>query len=489
MLYHLRPLIFWIFVTLFFVTTFSVLFYAFGYRFNLERGIFIYTGSISIQSDPDTIDISIDGETIPSKSVGMLNDSIHIAGLAPGEHFISVSADGYKTWTKKAIVQSGLSTEFWNVILVKDNYDTTSIDGTEQVIKMFHAPKENLFAIVKKSDNQYSVSTLDTGTGKTEQLFSISDATISEDDTENIEWLPDSTKLIIPVIKDTVRSYVIADIETNTATALTLSLDDQKNIHSARWDPMLKNFILFLKDSTLYRANISSPENTHPIVVQEHVAAYDLSNSNIYYLSSDNGMIYQTPVAEVSADPKQITFTPIAIDTDDDYSLIRYDDDRIAILNRTDGGLFIFNAFAEDSPIKQIGNDVKGMQFSDDGKKLLFFSLTGISVYFCNDWDVQPIREADTTAQIARFSSPIKFVQWTSDYEHVLFLFGNTVKLIELDNRDKRVISDIISFPAPLNQIIWRSEEKKLYFVRTDDADARTVQSISFLQSTGLFGL
>ncbi len=115
MLLRSRRILFLLFSMSFFIVASSVLFYAYGYRFSIERGVFIYTGSLSLKTNVETVTIKIDGGAIPEKRLGLLNNSIHIAGLNPGEHMIEVEAPGYKSWSKKVVIQSGLTVEFWNI--------------------------------------------------------------------------------------------------------------------------------------------------------------------------------------------------------------------------------------------------------------------------------------------------------------------------------------------------------------------------------------
>ena len=488
MIHRLRPLLFWLFVGAFFVTATTVIFYTFGYRFNIGRGIFIYTGSISIKSNPGIVDITIDGEAIPQAHLGILNNSIHIAGLAPGEHFLEVSAPGYRLWTKKAVVRSGLTTEFWNVLLVKENYAPLSIPNTDHVIRLFRAPANKLFALVRKNGTVYSVDTLDMNTGDETQVFSTSDAVITPDNDENIEWSPESHKLTIPVTQAGVRAYYVVDIATKNAQRLSELTQIKDPLHSPRWDPTTKNILFFLGGATLYSIDTESPESA-PLRIKEGVQAYDLSSQNMYYLSSENGTVYETPLNATESDPEQITLTPVNLDPLSSYALIVYDKDRLTILNRSTGSLSVFNRNTKENPLVEFGTGVRGSQFSDDGKKLLFFTDNEISVYFLSDWEVQPIRLANTTMQIARFSSSLQSVQWTKDYEHVLFALNGNVKIVELDNRDRRNLTDVITYPAPILQILSRFEENQIYFVRSDNADQNTVESIGFPQITGLFGL
>lgn len=489
---RIRPFLFWLFVVLFFSTTSGVLFYTFGYRFNFERGIFIYSGSISIKSNPETVDIHIDSELIPQKKLGILNRSIHIGGLMPGEHFIEVSAPGYSTWSKKTTVQSGLSTEFWNVLLVKENNPQEVISGTAHTLKIFQAREQGLLAVAKKNGNVFTVDILNTNTKMNEQVFSLEDASLPADGEENIEWSPDNKKILIPVEQAGKHIYFIVDI----ASKQVISLNDITQnkikgivIQDPRWDPANRNFLLYREGNILYRIDAGVADAT-PLFVKENIRDYSLSGQDIYYFSQDNGIVYRIPAGSVDTKPTQITTVPIALLPEGSYVLILYDDARLTIREQKTGKLWIYNKISPSQIIfKEITEkDVKGVQFSDDGKKLLFFTNNEISVYFVRDWEAQPIREKDTTTQIARFSNTVRNVVWTEDYEHILFSLGNNAKIIELDNRDRKNIADFSIFSSPLIQILPRFDENYIYFVSSANGETDAVSRATFSEKTGILG-
>ena len=98
--------------------------------------------------------------------------------------------------------------------------------------------------------------------------------------------------------------------------------------------------------------------------------------------------------------------------------------------------------------LKKIADGINGAQFSNDGKKLLFWSDNEISVLFLRKWDVQPRRDENEIQQIVRLSSPVKNVFWYRDYEHIFFSTQNAVKIIELDSRDHRTAADIFKYTS-----------------------------------------
>lgn len=489
MINRYRPLLFWLFITSFFITASSVLFYAYGYRFSLERGIFIYSGSLSLKTNVETVDIRIDHELIPKKKLGVLNNSIQVSGLTPGEHFVEVSAPGYLTWGKKFVIQSGLTTEFWNIYLAQESYARQAILETENTLKMFPSPN-GLFATMKKDGDRYAVDVLDIGKQERTEVFATSDAAFLPSIETNIEWSPESHKLIIPLVQDKNLTYSIVDIETKESFSLNEATKITTPIRSPRWDATSRDFLFFLSENALYRFDTRS--DTPVKLVAENVVAYDLSGNRLYYLRRDNGLVYKINGNGNDNSPSEITTTPVTLMETGRYSLIVYDDTRFAVIEEDLGKLFVYNKKVTTDPLKQIANGVQSIQYSDDGKKLLFYTDSEIAVYFNQAWEAQPFRALDSIVQVARFSSPIKNVQWAEDYEHVIFSLGKSIKMIELDNRDRRDIIDLLTLDILPLQLLPRFGADKLYVVLESSSDAlggNTVFDIDLPQYATLFGL
>ncbi|HLC95161.1 MAG TPA: PEGA domain-containing protein [Patescibacteria group bacterium] len=488
---HIRSFIFLIFIGLFFITTSVVVFYVFGYRFNFDRGIFIYTGSISIKSTPETVAIRVDNELIPERRLSILNNSIHIDGLTPGEHFVEVSAEGYVPWSKKATVQSGIATEFWNVFLVKKNNTPNILPDTASVERIFQAPASEWLAVAKQRDDALFIDIINANDRtRDEHIFSLPNATLAQNNEENIEWSPDSKKIIIPVTQADRQLYFIAERET-PQTLLFNDVVNTQTPYTLRWHPLTKNTIFYQHTTELYRRDTQATDTT-PLLIRKNVKTYDISGKNIYYLNAENGIIYKMPInTNITTEPTQITLTAIPVHPENTYALVIYDDSRFSIREKETGKFWVYNKPPSLEPMLRTiaERGVRGSQFSNDGKKLLFFTNDEISVYFTRTWDVQPTRENDTVVQIARFSSPIHNVQWTEDYEHVLFSLDNIIKMIELDNRDRRNIVDIATVPTPITQILAYFAENILYIITTPTNARDNLSSLRLSESSGFFGL
>jgi hypothetical protein len=478
-----KRIFFWTLVVLFWLVSGAIIGYAFGYSFSFKKGIFIYGGSITLKTTPQAVNVYLDGILMPSGTFSRLNNSYHIGGIKPGEYFLEVKAPGHQTWSKKISVHSGISTEFWNVVLTEDSYDRQDYD-TAGIEKFFISPRKNLAAFSEQIDNDFIVKVSDLGTSSMDQVFSSTDYVFTDDDKENIEWSPQAHRLIIPALKDGTKNYFIVTIDTKE----TLDLDSLAGasappaggLSHVRWDPKNKDVLFYMSDDNLYRMDLNSPQDKK--LVAQHIASYDFSPKGLFYMQLPEGIVYRTSL-DAADEPRQIT-TSAPDDMDDSsYRITVYDEDRIVLLNRSHD-LYIYNKGEEDTYFNKLSDNADGSQFSDDGKKLLFWTDNEISTYFVRKWEVQPARSENETMSITRLSDRIENVQWARDYEHVLFTNGSKIKIIEIDNRDHRNMMDILTLGGSDSSVFNNFTDGKIYFTEKNDQGQASLHSIYFPERT-----
>lgn len=465
----------------FWATAGLVLFHAFGYRYSFERGIFIFSGSITVKTLPETVDIEVDGDLIPRKRLGLLNNSIHITGLIPGEHTIRISAPGYLPWEKRVVIESGVSQEFWNVILPHADYPYETISATNFTEQVFPHPTEpTRFALIKRQGDETSLVFYNYQTSDNRQVFSLPESFFDPNREENLEWswFENGRFVIFPLTVKGVPHHFVID----TTNGSYFSLEERfglSGIEKARWQTDRSHELLFRAGNTLYRFGIN-PNGTLDSLADD-VTTYTISDDTLYLLM-DTGEVWQ------ENGDRLITITPsLPLVPGTPITLTVYDEDRLALLEHTgERRLFLVYPNPENRVpiIKEVARFINGMQFSNDGKKLLFYGDNEISVAFADDWEVQPRRKAGEVVQVARFSDAIKNVHWTENYEHIIFSHGNVAKFIELDGRDYRMIGDIKTLPAPPTQIFPLFAANRLFFVVPEE----NITSIVFPEPQGLFG-
>ena len=485
-----RTILFWTLVVLFCLTAPAIILNAKGYRFDWKRGVFVHSGTISVKSNPQNPIIALDGVNQVSTIMNRVNQSINISGLIPNDYRISVSADGFQAWDKKIDVHSGLSAEFWNVLLVRNDYEKTAY-GTGGSENFFISPKTQFIAFNQPSDNGLGIKIVELSGKRLVHSFSLADWSFAgESRQENIEWAPQESYLSVPVEKasfDKARrttqtyDYLLINLETEKTLLLSdlLNKDNAKNV---RWDPVNRNFFFVIANEQLLRVDITYPEN--PTVIGENVSAFELSKSAVYYIQKNNNLVIKTAL-DGSGGKNQVTYN-FPSDQASIKKLIVYDDERMVFLTEQKE-LFIYNIGLKDKYFRKLGDNVIGMQFSDDGKKLLWWTDNEISAYFLREWNVQPTRQENEVQNITRYAEDIRNVQWFKDYEHAIFSVGDQLKIIELDPRDHRNVMNLPETNVTKPYAVYDHYLEKLFFTGQDN-DLNDLFSINFPEEVNILG-
>lgn len=512
------------------ITT-TVILLVFGYRFDFVREIFIHSGSLTVKSNPRDILIEINGKEPNRRYLNIINDSYQINGLRHGNYDIKVSADGFKSWTKNISIHSGISTELWNVLLVRKNYERTSFN-TQDIDNFFPAPEEFIFAYTSQENNDLEISIINTEDNAIENQIVLADTRFTDNHYENIEWSPASSSIIVPVIRQTkeeeseetstkievsadvdknenvtdpevieeFKDYVIFNLKTDSYFYLSdkilveeknseLNIEEttQKTISAVRWHPKDKESIYYLSNEKLYLSSFDLKEKT--LLESEEIhfetLAYDFADDGIYILNKNKQLLYDDNFKATKL--KELTKYETDETEKSQYRLIAYDKNRIVLLDNQNGDCHLYNKGEENIYSKKLNTGISGVHFSNDGKKLVYYSNSEIFIYFTRAWEDQPQREEDETNSITRFSTKIENVHFSKDYEHIIFSSGGEIKIIEIDTRGKSNTQTITSLGTTKTKIISDHRNDLLFFIDKNDYDRNILYQINFPEEEPLF--
>ena len=167
-----RKLYLLFFVALFLVTAPIIVLFAQGYRFDRTGRIFVYSGSITIKSWPRDIDIFVNGKKQDRKKLNAINNSYTINGVRPGKYSLRCERTGYTPWSKNIEVHSGISTEFWNVVLFPTNNRELVSHPPENIDQFFLSPRnEEEIVYFSPEDDQKIVSLLNSDNNEFEEIY------------------------------------------------------------------------------------------------------------------------------------------------------------------------------------------------------------------------------------------------------------------------------------------------------------------------------
>jgi hypothetical protein len=482
-----RKLFFWIFVLLFLATTPVAVLYSQGYRFDQYKKIFIHSGSITVKSTPASANIYLNGKIQSSSVFNIINNSVTINGLRPGNYDLKVSADGYGTWEKNVDVHSGVSTEFWNILLAPQKNDPKELSANG-VQRYFPSPFGKNVAYVKKNGDILEIWSLVRNSNVPILILSQKDFNFSSDALENIEWNTKETLFIVPVEYNGKNDFLILDSEKVQDPIFLSQVTSLSEIDHVRWSPANQNEIYFVAkansgvQNNLYGMDLGAGK---PEIILEGIKAYDLSSNSIYFLKQNN-VVYKTGLDGKNED--QLVLAPIDFSgVDEKIRLIAYDDNRQAVISRS-GELYVHNnGETTGETLKKVADGIKSVQFSNDGKKLLYWSDNEINVLYLRKWDVQPRRVENETQQIVRISSPVKNVFWYRDYEHIFFSNQNSVKIIELDSRDHRAVDDVFKYNSE-NFLSSYDGANGIYYYVDEIEGTRKLFYLYIPEQTNFFG-
>ncbi len=493
--------------TLFFIFSSIVLtFFALGYRFNVQHGIFIYSGTITVKSTPKDVSLYLDNKEITKKSYDIINNAYNINGVKPGSHTLEIKSPGYFSWKKQISVHSGIATEFWNIFLTEKNPEKKRLDiinpsfykiadGGKQIIyanqdagplRIFNysVDKESAVQIFEESSNsktRMSLEAAEFSPGKNSLLLKIRKAEgccwylalldkIEKEGPNNQNFIFLNPQLGLAASSlESKEARSQFSIEEEYLSEVDANLENGENFFSVsdfKW--LDDDNFYFLSQGNLYLTTFSKKEVR---LILEKIRGYEVSQGSLFFVQAPANLVFKNDY--FGSGPKQITENMIDQDFSGDnpfYKLFVYDDKRLALLNQ-DQELFLYNDSDEESRLfKKIGENIKGAQFSDDGKKLLYFNENEIKIYYLREWDVQPKNDVGANIKIyENKEAKIQDAMWHHNYQHVLFSIGQTIQLIEIDSRDQINNLPVLEADIPNSFFSYDTGNRKFYFLDTSD--------------------
>ena len=124
---------------------------------------------------------------------------------------------------------------------------------------------------------------------------------------------------------------------------------------------------------------------------------------------------------------------------------------------KEENGTLYFSSNNSDS-FQELFSQVKDFKFSPEAKKLAYFSDYEIWIMFLDKVTLD--KEAGDKMFLIRLSEKIDNVFWL-DSNYLVLNAGNTIKITEIDNRNRLNIVDFKEIKNP--EIFWNENDKKLY--------------------------
>ncbi|MEK7579761.1 MAG: PEGA domain-containing protein [Patescibacteria group bacterium] len=127
----------------FFVLTYLIVLYAYGYQFNFEKLKWVETGGLLIKTNMDGVEVFIDGERQGKTS--FLSETFVKKNLLPGEYNITLKKNGFPDLNKTIKVKSGEAVQLTNIYLPNSEEVADFVKNSEPV-------KENPNYFISRAD-------------------------------------------------------------------------------------------------------------------------------------------------------------------------------------------------------------------------------------------------------------------------------------------------------------------------------------------------
>lgn len=410
---RVRRILSFIFIVLFLSITPAAMLYAAGYRLNKNSFSVQKTGMFIIDSKPKGAKIFIDGKPRETLASSILNKNNFIAtpakikNLLPGEYDLKLELDGYWSWQKKLTVNPGASTFAENIYLFKNDLpiqikpaDSGSIGlsaGKDQAV-ILSADLITLFNLSGEAEKSIKRNGL---AGK------------------NILWSEDRNKIIIDNYL-----YNLANINNY--------LDLKKltaNSFNYKWSG---NTLYYQDKNSIYRLDSS---NLPKKIIGGKIFNDYLAKNNQLYLITKSGQTVNLEIIDAATGQ---SLKNINLPAAPNYFFINAEQNLLNIYDNDHKILYLIDLFSAYQPLTEIINNLKTT-----------FWINSNSLLYTNDFEIWFYNlETKNKTLITRISDTINNAVLHPNKGYIIYSTERTINAIELDEREKRNITELIKFDS-----------------------------------------
>ena len=454
-------------ITIFFVLLAIVLFYSFGYRYDIEEGETIQTGAIIIKTIPEDIDIYINDNLFENNNAlnTLLTGYVKVENLNSGEYNIKIKKDGYFDWGKNIDVNGGYITELKNIVLLKNNYEknilldgitanlnTNNIwinDGKNKVIYR-NKNNLNLFDINSNSEND-----------QIKIIANFSNAPFNKNENnldfglDDVIWSNDDLKIIAKISEDNNVFWYLIDFENKNKISdisfIFNEISEVKNKYTFDFNKSL----FYLKNDTLYEFNYEKLVSKR---ILNDITGFLVHGNSLYYFKKDDPILYVSSLDNL-LETKVVSTMPDNFNTQMLTRIIRSSNNTYLILSWS-GELYFISKTNETI---FINSRVENAYFTNYNERIVYYNNNEIWIYYIKEKLSQPPKGEFENELITRYSDEISNISLYIDEEHLFYNEGGVFKFIEFDNRDKVNVFDILELEN--NDVFYSRDNNSIYYV------------------------
>lgn len=425
-----RRLLYITFILLFLIITPLISLYASGYKlgngFRVEK-----TGILILDTEPNSAKIYIDDEAeqkfwtkyIDSEA-SYIRTPAKIKNILPGEYFVKMEIEGYWPWQKKLTVEPGQSTYAEDVTLFKKDTPIFVEPGN------FDSAHRNDDFFVLNSGGEINIFDL-----KHETTIS----SLEGKNTAPLSWSSDKKHFIynkhLYSAGDNKAILNLDQITGNNTKSISFSQNNPKEI-------------IFLSDQGLSSFQLENYKVSQ-LIKNPNIQAWSEKNGRIFFVQKTNFscelVIWDKNKQKIS---RQISL-PIS-----DYLFSNKNHSLVNLYDKKHEILFIIDPSSPIRALKETVNNANKHEWVDDQ-----------TLVYANDFEIWLYDLASQSkVLLTRISEKIDQIIWHPSNNYVLFSTNHKINILELDNREKRNITELISLKN-INDPILTNDGEILYFL------------------------
>jgi len=392
-----RKKLFALFVILFAIVGVVVLYYTFGYRFDIETFTVHKAGALYIETTPRSVAITLGDEPYKDES-SLLQRGTLLSGIFPKRYHLAITKEGYHPYEKNVEIVPSQVTRVTNVLLVPTTIATTTytiplsadfVLATAQNHIVFYDQKTKAY---KRFDTTTSTAPIN--------LFSKITA-LAKTPIETIARYPQEKNRFI--IK-TAKGIFTADVEKASLQPIA------KVTNIAAWTTSENNLYYITPVAREKNIVVSSVATPPP-------ATFALSVYDLMLAKDIHTYTIQLPSFITSLSFLECTNT-------------------LCVLVTPAGSLFTVT-LEEPTLIQQIADKAKLARFSPDGSRLLYQDKDGKTFVYLFKDDLVSLNAKKGDALYVRLSDAghIQDMQWI-DNAHILCFYDDKITIAEITSSE-----------------------------------------------------
>lgn len=415
-----RRILYISFILAFLIITPIVMSYAAGYKFSFAKKSFQKTGMIIIESEPIGAKIYLNDKpqkTFLKRYFGEENSYIitpaKLKNITPGEYSIKLELAGYWSWEKKLVVRGGETTFAEDINLFKKdapllisegNYIFSSSSPDEKKYILNNGEKTILLDLEKEEENVLPFQKIE----------------------KEIVWSSDGKMIII--------NETIFDLE-NRKELINLKNYIGREAINIKWKDKDNNTILFQSEKEKSIKIFSLATKDVKTITKEIAAKnFILKNNYLYTIEEKKGITSLNSFNINSGEARR----SINIPSFGLYNFVNQDNKFINLYDEKHQILYIINP-DDYFPVIETINNVKNSEWINDDTLL-----------YINDFEIWLADIKNYNKELlTRISGRISQAIWHPSQNYIIYLTSGSINAIELDNREKHNITELIKTDMP----------------------------------------